>query len=437
MLARSISIATLAAAVLAALGAGGSPVLAQAEQRISGPHVHHNLAIYLIHGRSAAGAVPLILAEALAKGSVQVAETGQVNELKIENTGAEEVFIQAGDMVKGGRQDRVLTVSLLLPPRSGVDSRSPPSAWSLAAGWREGARTRPASRAPEAMPSRQALLVMAAPPVAEPARPAASQELDDEAESSAPREQGARPRHPGRAAPRPRQQHPRQPRSRQRQPQPAAAGVGHGGQDAGGSGRQRRREREGPRSRPPACSCRWSTPLSRRRARPTSRHWRRPASRTATWWAMWPPSTAGRSAPTSYPSNGLFRKVWARNWPRSSPRRSARRPWRTRPRLPPSPTFEAFLAARRAGQGAGARDRRRHAPGDGDGDHALYNEARSPAGGWVTRATSPSQQPKTAPAGSAPSGYRGQTPRLQPLDWNAAVVARGLTPSRGTTPEQA
>ena len=116
MLARSISIAPLAAAVLAALGAGGGPALAQAEQRISGPHVHRNLAIYLIHGRNAADAVPLTLAEALAKGSVQVAETGQVNELKIENTGAEEVFIQAGDMVKGGRQDRVLTVSLLLPP---------------------------------------------------------------------------------------------------------------------------------------------------------------------------------------------------------------------------------------------------------------------------------------------------------------------------------
>jgi hypothetical protein len=29
------------------------------------------------------------------------------------------VFVQAGDIVKGGRQDRVLTVSLLIPPRSG------------------------------------------------------------------------------------------------------------------------------------------------------------------------------------------------------------------------------------------------------------------------------------------------------------------------------
>ena len=186
MFARSISIAPLAAAVLAALGAGGGPALAQAEQRISGPHVHRNLAIYLIHGRNAADAVPLTLAEALAKGSVQVAETGQVNELKIENTGAEEVFIQAGDMVKGGRQDRVLTVSLLLPPRSGMIPIASfcvePGRWSARGGEDP---TRFAS-ATEAMPSRQALLVMAAPPVAEPARPAASQDSTTETESSAP-----------------------------------------------------------------------------------------------------------------------------------------------------------------------------------------------------------------------------------------------------------
>jgi hypothetical protein len=63
--------------------------------------------------------VPLTLAEALARQSVTVAETGDVNELTIENTGADEVFVQAGSIVKGGRQDRVLTVSLLLPAHSG------------------------------------------------------------------------------------------------------------------------------------------------------------------------------------------------------------------------------------------------------------------------------------------------------------------------------
>ena len=57
--------------------------------------------------------------EALAKGQVKVSETGSVNELTVENVGTDEVFVQAGDIVKGGRQDRVLSVDLLLPPHSG------------------------------------------------------------------------------------------------------------------------------------------------------------------------------------------------------------------------------------------------------------------------------------------------------------------------------
>jgi len=48
-----------------------------------------------------------------------VRETGNVNQLEIENRGSEPVFIQAGDIVKGGQQDRTLMVSLLLPPKSG------------------------------------------------------------------------------------------------------------------------------------------------------------------------------------------------------------------------------------------------------------------------------------------------------------------------------
>src|SRR5688572_3123684 len=52
------------------------------QHRLSGPVVHENLAIYLIHGTSAAGPVPLTLAEALAKSAVKVHETGNVNELE-------------------------------------------------------------------------------------------------------------------------------------------------------------------------------------------------------------------------------------------------------------------------------------------------------------------------------------------------------------------
>jgi hypothetical protein len=87
--------------------------------RVSGPTTHDNLAIYLVHGTSAPGPVPLTLQEALAKGVAKVYETGDVNELAIENLGHEEVFVQAGDMVKGGQQDCVLMVSLSLPAHSG------------------------------------------------------------------------------------------------------------------------------------------------------------------------------------------------------------------------------------------------------------------------------------------------------------------------------
>lgn len=86
---------------------------------IAAPLMHENLAVYLVRGSSSAGPTPATLEEALAKGSVIVHETGNVRELKVENTGSEPVFIQSGDIVKGGRQDRVLTTSLLIPPNSG------------------------------------------------------------------------------------------------------------------------------------------------------------------------------------------------------------------------------------------------------------------------------------------------------------------------------
>jgi len=161
---RSWSVAPLAAAAFATLGASGGAALAEQGTRISGPHVHANLAVYFVHGVSAGGAVPLTLQEALAKGHVQVVETGRVNELQIENTGSEQVFIQAGDIVKGGKQDRVLTVSFLLPPNSG---RVPIASFCVEQGrWAARGKEDQAkfSSAGEAMPSRSALLAMAAPP---------------------------------------------------------------------------------------------------------------------------------------------------------------------------------------------------------------------------------------------------------------------------------
>ena len=49
-----------------------------------------------------------------------VYETSDVNELTVENKSSQyEVFIQSGDIIKGGKQDRVLGVDIILPAKSG------------------------------------------------------------------------------------------------------------------------------------------------------------------------------------------------------------------------------------------------------------------------------------------------------------------------------
>ncbi len=159
---------SLAQSVLAVAALGIAAVkpaaAADAATRLSGPHVHDNLAVYFVHGPSAAGPVPLTLAEALATGSVKVVETGNVNALQVENLGTQDVFIQSGDIVKGGQQDRVLTVSLLLPSKSGsvsIDSFCVEQGRWAARGKED---VKSFASAAEALPSREAKLAMKLPP---------------------------------------------------------------------------------------------------------------------------------------------------------------------------------------------------------------------------------------------------------------------------------
>src|SRR5262245_50798225 len=88
--------------------------------RLEGPFTQGNLSVFLIHGKDRIKGVTFItLQEALMQRKVIVRETRSVNELSIENVSADEVYIQSGDIVKGGAQDRMLTTDLILPPRSG------------------------------------------------------------------------------------------------------------------------------------------------------------------------------------------------------------------------------------------------------------------------------------------------------------------------------
>jgi len=89
--------------------------------RISQAYSHKNLTIFLIHGKNETSKTNIItLPEALERKIFRVYETGDVNELTVENISKEfDVFIQSGDIVKGGKQDRVLAVSIIIPAQSG------------------------------------------------------------------------------------------------------------------------------------------------------------------------------------------------------------------------------------------------------------------------------------------------------------------------------
>jgi hypothetical protein len=86
---------------------------------LSGPYTHKNLSIFLVHGANQIEGNILTLEEALAQKKVIVYETKDVNELAIRNVSSQDVYVQAGDIVKGGDQDRMLSMDFIVPPKSG------------------------------------------------------------------------------------------------------------------------------------------------------------------------------------------------------------------------------------------------------------------------------------------------------------------------------
>lgn len=169
------SFMTIAAAALLATAAPMATfAAAPGDYRVSGPYVHDNLAVYLIHGKStSSNKTPTTLQEAMDAGKVRVTETSNVNELIIENVSGEEIYIQSGDIVKGGKQDRVLTVSMVLPPKSGP---VPIGSFCVEQGrWQQRGKEDVSkfNSAKAALPSKDAKLAMKAPTkpgrVAEPA----------------------------------------------------------------------------------------------------------------------------------------------------------------------------------------------------------------------------------------------------------------------------
>lgn len=91
------------------------------EYQISRPYTQGNLTIFLIHGKEA---IPdkkyLTLAEALEQKKAVVHEKKEVNEVQVENLAADvDLYLEAGDIIKGGQQDRILAMDMIIKPRSG------------------------------------------------------------------------------------------------------------------------------------------------------------------------------------------------------------------------------------------------------------------------------------------------------------------------------
>jgi len=120
------------------------------------------------------------------KQQVRVVETGTVNKLVIENLTDQEIFIRAGEIVTGGKQDRVISSNLILPPHSGLIRMSAfcvePGRWAA----RDGQDGRSFAVASTAMPASGTRRVAAAAaltdapqtPLAErPATPAAQRQV--------------------------------------------------------------------------------------------------------------------------------------------------------------------------------------------------------------------------------------------------------------------
>jgi hypothetical protein len=92
-----------------------------ATYRVTGPYTHENLGVYFIHGQNQDSNDYLTLEDGLRSGLVKVTEKDQeqVNELMIENTSERPLFLQEGDRIQGGKQDRIIYASHVVSPHSG------------------------------------------------------------------------------------------------------------------------------------------------------------------------------------------------------------------------------------------------------------------------------------------------------------------------------
>jgi outer membrane lipopolysaccharide assembly protein LptE/RlpB len=91
------------------------------EPRLVGPFEHENVTVFLVCKKEQSDGDFLTLDEGLREGLVKVAEKEQeqVNELRLDNQSDRPLFLQEGDRLQGGKQDRTIIASMVIPPKSG------------------------------------------------------------------------------------------------------------------------------------------------------------------------------------------------------------------------------------------------------------------------------------------------------------------------------
>jgi hypothetical protein len=112
----------LITALVLVFGLGMMPIFAGDSDKyeLSGPYTHKNFSIYIIYGAAKKnGAKIMTLQEALAAKIAVVHETEDVNRLQITNRSNEyDIFIMSGDIVKGGKQDRTVQYTCIIPAKT-------------------------------------------------------------------------------------------------------------------------------------------------------------------------------------------------------------------------------------------------------------------------------------------------------------------------------
>jgi hypothetical protein len=122
-----------AAALVVALGvflfvpgkkAAASVEVDGATYQIHGPFTHQDLTVFLLCSNRQDGNDFLTLDEGLKEGLVTITEQEQerVGALQIENQSDRPLYLQEGERLVGGKQDRTIIASLVIPPKSGKTS---------------------------------------------------------------------------------------------------------------------------------------------------------------------------------------------------------------------------------------------------------------------------------------------------------------------------